>query len=65
MTLYALPKTEPVEDALQSTVPQLTDDDDDDDDDDHSIRLKIIGFRKCKCQMIIIIHNSLSDDEIA
>ena len=31
VTLCTLPKTEPVGDALQSTVPQPTDDDDDDD----------------------------------
>ena len=34
MTSHALPKTEPVGDALQSTVLPPTDDDDDDDDDE-------------------------------
>ena len=33
-TLWAMPKTLPVEDALQSTALQSTDDDDDDDDDE-------------------------------
>ena len=32
-----MPKTLPVEDALQSTALQSTDDDDDDDDDDEGI----------------------------